>query len=76
MMGLMDPLIMEMLLKNMKYMQSSRLPGGGRFGGMGSLDKILGLLGGQWDKLIGGYSGAGPTTGGARRSPLPAGGIR
>ena len=70
MLGLMDPLIMEMLMKNMKYMQSSRLPGGGRFG-TGSIDKILGLLGGQWDKLLAGYGPMGGVGGG--RSPSRGG---
>ena len=70
MLGLMDPLIMEMLMKNMKYMQSSRLPGGGRFG-TGSVDKILGLLGGQWDKLLAGYNR--PSSIGGARSPYRGG---
>ena len=64
MMGLMD------LLKNMKYFQSSKLPGGGRFGS-GSIDKILGLLGGNWDKLIGGYSQTAKPPSYAPRSGLP-----
>lgn len=72
MLGLMDPLIMEMLMKNMKYMQSSRLPGGGRFG-TGSVDKILGLLGGQWDKLLAGYNRPSGIPGGIR--PATRGGM-
>lgn len=54
MMGLMDPLMTEMIMRKFKSLQSSRLPGGGMFG-TGSIDKILGLLGGNWDKLIRGY---------------------
>ena len=54
MMGLMDPLMMEMIMKNFKYLQSSRLPGGGRFASP-NVDKILGLLGKNWGNLIQGY---------------------
>jgi len=73
MVGLMDPLVMEMLLNNMKYMQSSRLPGGGRFGGT-SIDRILSLIGSQWDKLMAGYGSGGSKIGGSAR-PMTTGGM-
>lgn len=55
MMGLMDPLMNELILRNLKYFQSSRLPGGGRFASP-NIDRILGLLGKNWGGLIRGYA--------------------